>query len=124
VHVDDRVEQVGVVVERLVAQDAGVVDDDVDRAERLDRGGDDGLAALGGGDAVAVGDGLAAEGLDLADHVVGRTLAAAVARHRATEVVHDDARAAAGELERVRPAQAAAGAGDDRDLAVESDVSH
>ena len=60
-HVDDRVEQVGRhVVERLVAQDAGVVDDDVDPAERVERGLHDGLAALGRGDAVGVGDGLAA----------------------------------------------------------------
>ena len=60
----------GHVVERLVAQDAGVVDDDVDRAERVERGLHDGLAALGGGHAVGVGDGLAAEAVDLLDDLL------------------------------------------------------
>ena len=59
------------VLERLVAQDAGVVDDDVDPAEGVERGLDDGLAALGRGDAVVVGDGLAAGGLDLVDDLLG-----------------------------------------------------
>ena len=64
------VDQVGRhVVERLVAQDAGVVDHDVDGAERVDGRLHDGLAALGRGDAVAVGDGLAPERLDLVDHL-------------------------------------------------------
>ena len=111
-------------MERLVAQDAGVVDDDVDRAERVDGGLDDGLAALGGGDAVGVGDGFAAEVVDLVDHVLGRALVAALARHRAAEVVDHDAGAAPGQLERVLAAEAAARAGDDRDLAVVADVSH
>ena len=61
VDVDDRVEQVGRhVVERLVAQDAGVVDDDVDAAEGVDRRLHDRRAALGGGHRVGVGDRLAA----------------------------------------------------------------
>ncbi len=37
---------------------------------------------------------------------------------RHAEVVHDDVGAEAGELERLGPAQAPAGPGDDRDLAV------
>jgi len=59
-------------VERLVPQDAGVVDDDVDRAELVEGRLDDGLAALGGGDAVRVGDGDAAEVVDLLGGLVGR----------------------------------------------------
>ena len=50
--------------------------------------------------------------------------AAAGAVDRAAEVVHDDQRAAPGQLERVGAAEAAARAGDDRDLAVESEISH
>ena len=83
VHVEHRVHQVGLhVVERLVAQDARVVDDDVDRAVGVERGLHDGLAALGGGDGVGVGDGLAAGGLDLVDHVLGGALVAAAAVDR------------------------------------------
>ena len=54
--------------ERDVAEDAGVVDDDVDLAERVDRGLDDLVAVL---DRVVVGDRLAAGGLDLGDDLVG-----------------------------------------------------
>jgi len=46
--VEDRLEQFGgEVVEGLVPQDSGVVDDDVDPAETLDSGGDDGFASFG-----------------------------------------------------------------------------
>ena len=126
VHVEHRVDQVGRhVVERLVAQDAGVVDDDVDLAERVDGGLDDGLAALGRGDGVVVGHGLAAGRLDLVDDLSARPRRrTAGAVDRAAEVVDDDQRAALGEQERVGAAEAAAGAGDDRDLAVEPEISH
>ena len=125
VDVEDRVEQLGRhVVERLVPQDAGVVDHDVDGAERVDRGLHDGLAALGRGHAVGVGHRLAAEVVDLLGGLVGRALLAAVAADRAAEVVDDDPGAAPGELEGVLAAEAAARAGDDRDLAVVADVCH
>ena len=48
----------------------------------------------------------------------------ALAAHRAAEVVDDDAGATAGQLEGVLAAEAAARAGDDRDLAVVADVCH
>ena len=57
----------------------------------------DRLAALGRGDRVGVGDGLAAGGLDLVDDVLGRALVAARAVDRAAEVVDHDQRAALGE---------------------------
>ena len=47
-------------MEDAVAQDAGVVDDAVDAAEVVDRRLDDAFGAGRIGDAVAVGDGLAA----------------------------------------------------------------
>ena len=73
VDVDDRVDEVGrLVVERLVAQDAGVVDDDVDALEGVERGLHDRRAALDRGDRVVVGDGLAAGGLDLVDDLLRR----------------------------------------------------
>ncbi len=52
-------------VEHPVAQDAGVVDDDVEVAEGLDRRVDQPLGALPRRDVVAVGDRLAAHRLDL-----------------------------------------------------------
>ena len=84
------------VVERLVAQDAGVVDHDVDAAEGVDRRLHDRLAALGRGDRVGVGDGLAAGRLDLVDDQLGRAGVAAGAVDGAAEVVDDDQRAARG----------------------------
>ena len=120
--VEHGVEQVRLhVVERLVAQDAGVVDDDVDLAEGVDGGLDDGLAALGRGDRVGVGDGLAAGGLDLVDDELGGPGVAAGPVDGAAEVVDDDQRAAWRRAERVLPAEAAARARDDRHLAVETE---
>ena len=55
------------VLEADVAQDAGVVDEDVNPAERLDRGLDDLVAVL---DRVVVRDGLAASRCDLLDNLV------------------------------------------------------
>jgi hypothetical protein len=49
------------IVEGLVAQDACVVHNDVDSAERVDCGLDDGLAAFGSCDRVGIGDSFAAE---------------------------------------------------------------
>ena len=125
VHVEHRVHLVGRhVLERRVAQDAGVVDDDVDLAEGVDGRLHDRRAALGRGDAVVVGDGLAAGRLDLVDDLLGGRLGAAGAVGGAAEVVDDDERAPLGEVEGVRPAEAAAGARDDRHLAVEPEISH
>src|SRR5690606_31788105 len=105
------------VLERGVPQDPGVVDDDVDAAPGVERRLHDGPAALGGGDRVVVGHGLAAGGLDLVDHLLGRRRAAAGAVHRAAEVVDHHVGAPPGELEGVGPAEAATRTGDDRDLA-------
>ena len=70
--VDHRVElRLGELAERRHAHLTGVVDDDIDGAERVERGVDDGAAALGRRDGVAVGDGLAAGRPDLLDHRVG-----------------------------------------------------
>src|SRR5262249_13541637 len=106
---------------RLVAQDAGVVDEDVDRVEGLDRVADDALRALSVADGAAVGNGLAAERLDLRDHVVRRLARAAAAIDRGAEAVHHDTGTRARELQRVSPAEPSAGPGYDRDLPVEAD---
>ncbi len=125
VDVDHRVDEIrGHVVEALVAQDAGVVHHDVDAPEGVERGLDDGLPAFGRGHGVGVGDGLAPGGFDLVDHLLGRARVTARTVDRATDVVHDDECAPAREQDRMFTAEPAARAGDDRHLAVESEVRH
>ena len=125
VHVDHRVDQVGCHVgERPVAQDAGVVDDDVDAPEGVDGRLHDRLAALDRGDRVGVGDGHPAGGGDLLDDRLCRAGARAGAVDGAAEVVHHHQRPAGGQQQGVLATQPAAGAGDDRYLAVETEFSH
>jgi hypothetical protein len=112
------------VLERRVAQDARVVDDDVDLAERVERRLHDGLAALRRGHRVVVGHGLAAGGLDLVDDLLRCRLGAAGAVGRPTQVVHDDEGASLRQLQGVAAAQPATGARDDRNLAVEPEICH
>ena len=72
-----------------------------------------------------VGDRLAAGGLDLLrPPCCAGPSEPPVPSTAAAEVVDDDLRAARGEEERVLAAEAAARAGDDRNLAVETEVSH
>jgi hypothetical protein len=102
-----------------VAQDARVVDHDVDAPEGVERALHD-LGAVF--DGVVVGDGLAAGGANVFDHLVGRGARATAARVRAAEVVDDHLRAAAREQQRVRATQAVAGPRDDRDLPIEAEL--
>jgi hypothetical protein len=112
------------VVKGAVADDAGVVDDDVDPAERRQGGVDDGLAAFGCGDRVGVGHGHAAGGLDLGDHLLGRPRRGALAVDAAPEIVDHDLGAPGGQQQGVGPAEPAAGAGHDRHPPVEPQLGH
>ncbi len=96
--------------QRAVAQDAGVVDQGVEPAELLDRGVHDRLRGLDLG-AVADREHRRAAGRDdlVDDGLAGRLV----------DLADDDAGALAGELDRLTAAEAASGAGDDRDLAVQ-----
>jgi hypothetical protein len=60
-----------------VAQNAGIVDDRIDAAERVDSSLDDVLGGLGIGDALEVRDGFAAGLGDDLDNLLGRGLAGA-----------------------------------------------
>ena len=71
------------------------------------RRGDEPVGEAGGGDAADAGDRLAAGLLDQIDDF---------GRRRLVQVIDDDARAFAGQLERQSAADAASGAGDERDL--------
>ena len=84
VDVDDRVPLgLGHVGDHAVAQDARVVDEHVQLAERVDRGLDQALAALPVGAAVGVRHRLAAHRLDLLDHLLRGTGVGARRRPRA-----------------------------------------
>src|SRR5262249_27547951 len=104
-------------VEDAVAQDAGIVDQTVDPAEGGERGGDDLVGVLRLGDRERRGDRLAAGALDLVDHRLRRSGVGAGALEARTDVADDDARPFLRQQERNGAADAAAGAGDDCDLA-------
>ena len=64
----------GHVDQHAVAQDAGVVDQDVDGPEVVDGGLDEPARPLVVRDVIAVGHGLAAHAPDLFDHLAGRAV--------------------------------------------------
>ena len=125
VHLDHRLE-VGELhlAEGLVAQDAGVGDQDVQPAEGVDRAFHQIGRARVIGHRAAVGDRLAARRLDLGHHGVGRGRGAARAIQRRAQIVDHHLGAPSGQLQRVLAAQAPARSGDDGDLAVETDIGH
>jgi len=109
--------------EALVAEDAGVVDEDIEASEGGEGGFDDAFASLGGGDVVVVGDGLAAAGLDFRDDLVGGGTGAVPGTVTgAAEVVDHDPGSPFGELQGVHPSQAAPRPRDHRHAAVKTDL--
>ena len=94
--------------ETLVAQDAGVVDDDIDLAESVDGGLDDVLTAFGRGHRVVVGHGLATCIDYLLDGLVGHRGTGSGSVGRTAQVVDDNAGTTAAHHHRVCLAQAAA----------------
>ena len=125
VDVDDDVPLVlGHVEDHPVAQDAGVVDQDVEPAERVERLLDHALAGVHVGHRVVVGDGVAAGVLDRGHDLVGRSgLAVEFAALGAAVVVDHDPCALRREQQGVSAANPAAGAGHDRDAAIKS-ITH
>ncbi len=106
------------------SDDAGVVDQDVEASELLDRRVDERLCAGRRGHVAAVGDRDAAGGDDLGGDGGRRFGVRADALHRAAEVVDDDAGAPVGEQERMGPADPASRARDDRDAPLEAVLVH
>jgi hypothetical protein len=104
--------------QHAVAEDAGVVHDDVEAAEDVDGLADDALAALPRADVVGVGDCRATGGDDLIDHLLGRAGVATAAVPGAAEVVDDHVGAVSRQHQCVLAAEAAAGPGDDGDAPV------
>ena len=108
VRVDEQVEVLGRhLVERSAAGDAGVVHDDVDAPELVERVLDDHRGAVAD-DAVAVGDRDAAVGADLLGRVIGRGLVGGDAVGGDPGVVHQHLAPARGQQAGVRPPEAPA----------------
>ena len=105
-----------------VAQEAGIVDDDVEIAERVDRPLDQRTGTVPGGDVVPVGDGGAPGGGDLVDDGLRDRTVGPATVGRGPEVVDHDPGALGSEEHRLAPADAPSRPGDDGDLAVQ--VSH
>ena len=118
-HLHDEVELVQRhVLERLIAQNAGVVHQNVDATEGAKRIGGNALGTVAVRHGRLVGDRIAAERLDFRHHFV-RGIASAAAIHAAAKVIHDHFGTALGELDGVAAANASARAGHDGHLAGE-----
>src|SRR5579864_1530082 len=89
-----------------IAQNAGVVDDHVERAPFGDGGIDEVLGAGLVRDIVAIGDGLPACGADLVDHFTGRSIRGAGAVQLRPHIVYHHSCALTGKLQRVSAAEA------------------
>ena len=118
-HADDRVPVVlGHLVEDCVAENPRVVDDDVDPAEAVDRLLDHRLRGGEVRDAAEVRLRLAARVANGGDRLERRDPIPAFSGSRAARIVRDHLRAVRSQHLRDLGADAASGAGDERDLSV------
>ena len=110
---------VGHVHHRLVAQDAGVVDQRMQVPERFDCGGDETFRTVRAGHVVSVGHRHPAGGHDLVDELLGRPCVVAASVGAAPQVVDDELRAVGGEEHGVLAADAPARTRDDHGAALQ-----
>ena len=106
--------------EGLVAQDTGVVDQDVDPAPARHRRLDHGLDGDGVGHRGGIGHGLAPQGDDFSDNRLGGTAGSARSVPCPAEVVDDDAGPAGRQGEGVRTPESTTRSGYDRDPTFET----
>ncbi len=119
-HPDDRVPFVGRHVDQhAITQNPGVVDQDVEVAEGLDRLVDEPFGAVPVRDVVEVGDSRSAGCLDLVNDLLRGRCVRTGAVGAPAQVVHDDLGPFGREQQRVRAADAASGPGHDRDATIE-----
>ena len=104
----------------LVAQDTGVVDEDVDPAPALLDDGDHLVDRSGIGDAGAIGHGFATQGGDFIDHELCRRQRTARTVARAAEVINHDFGTAPGQIKRISAAKATTGPGNDGDTIIKT----
>ena len=105
-------------VEQDIAQDTGIVDDDIDLAEGVDGILDDALRAVPFRNGPEARDRDTARGHDLVGDAAGRTGIAAVAAKRNAEIIDDNTGTPACRQLGDTFANTATGTGDDDDLAV------
>ena len=114
------VDQIPVILRHLgkadVAQNARVVDQDVDAPKGVDRGLYNLVAIF---NRVVVGHSLAAHGLDLGDHFVSSCRAFALTGVATTEIVYNDLGATTAQQQCMSAAQAVSRAGDNRNFPIE-----
>jgi hypothetical protein len=111
-------------MERLVAQNAGVVHDDVNLAKSIDCGLHDGGATFCSGNAVVVCNCLTTECLDFVNDALRCRCIRPTAVNCATEVIDDHECATLGEQQRMLATESASGTSDDRYFAVETEICH
>ena len=107
----------------LVPENPGIVDQDVNRVEGLQRRLDYIFAAFNGGDTVIVCNGFTSQRLDRCNHLIGRffgPLPRSV--RRAPQVVNHHPGAPFGQLQRIHSAEPGAGTGDNRHAAIKSNL--
>jgi hypothetical protein len=108
-------------VKRDAVEDSRIADYGIEPAESIDRGANDCVCAFGTVDRIVRCHRNAAGGHDPVDNQVGDAGVCTAAVHDPAEVVHYDGGAAAGQLDRVKPAETTAGSGDDHHLPGEVD---
>ena len=104
-----------------IAEDAGVVDHDVDRPEAIKSSGNNGFPAFRSADAVIARHRLAPAGVDLCYDGIRSAGAAAGAVDRAAEIVHDYLRSSPSELAGIASTQSATRPGDHSHPPIKSD---
>ena len=117
--VDDFPQVVGHVLERLVTQDPGVADADVEPAEAVDRSLDHALGMRLVGHRAVVGDRLPARIADLLHDAVGHRRPGAGTVPGPAQIVDHHTSAFLGQQQGVGTPQTTPGAGHERDLAVQ-----
>ena len=91
VHINHRIPfGIGHILERSIAQDACIVNENINAAECVFRGGHHGLGRGVVGHRTVIGDSPTASGNDFVDHAVCHTLATAGAITCATEIINHD----------------------------------
>ena len=117
---DDGIPEVlGRLGKTLVAQNARVVDQDVDLAEGIDCRLEDILTAFDAGDVVVVRDSLTPRRLDLIHDQIGHRSTRARAIARATEIVDDDGRTFSGKRQCMLTSKSTTGAGHNGNLSIQ-----
>jgi hypothetical protein len=114
----------GIPGERTGEAVAGVVDDDIDTAERVERALHRGGGAVLLADVVRIRHCFAAGALDFIGHVSGGKIRCSRAVERRANVVDHNARPAPREQMRIGAAQTVAGAGYNRHAAIETHLIH